>query len=169
MLVPSTIRTLPIFSPTLFCLPSPPLLLLFAFLLIHSHLSFILDPLRTFRPTRVWGWWMLHLIDNLFPPHLPPRSLSLSSSSLSTFIWHFPLFSYSTAPSYISSPHLSLSLSLSYLLSSSLFIISSHFSSRSTIFPSHTILPLTTLLSYLYRPYLLLPCTPLSTLQCLPR
>ncbi|PWY74913.1 hypothetical protein BO83DRAFT_18655 [Aspergillus eucalypticola CBS 122712] len=166
MLVPSTIRTLPIFSPSLFCLPSPPLLLLSAFLLIHSHLSFILDPLRTFRPTRVWGWWMLHLIDNLFPPHLPPRSLSLSSSSLSTSIWHFPLFSYSTAPSYISSPHLSLSLSLTYSLLLPLHhLISSH----STTFPSHTILPLTTLLSYLYRPCSLLPCTPLSTLHCLPR
>ncbi|OJZ82407.1 hypothetical protein ASPFODRAFT_171130 [Aspergillus luchuensis CBS 106.47] len=69
---------------------------------------------------------MLHLIDNLFPPHLPPRSLSLSSSSLSTSIWHFPLSSYSTAPSYISSPHLSLSLSLSLTYSLLHHLISSH-------------------------------------------
>ncbi|PYH69125.1 uncharacterized protein BO88DRAFT_42493 [Aspergillus vadensis CBS 113365] len=70
---------------------------------------------------------MFHLIDNLFPPHLPPRSLSLSSSSLSTSIWHSPLFSYSTAPSYISFPHLSLSLTYSLPpSSSSSHLISSH-------------------------------------------
>ncbi|OJJ69589.1 hypothetical protein ASPBRDRAFT_67470 [Aspergillus brasiliensis CBS 101740] len=118
----------------------------------------------------MWGWWMLHLIDNLFPPHLPPRSLSLSSSSWSTSIWHLPLFSYSTAPSYISSPRLSLFyiflLSLTFSTSSLNLPTSS---SRSTplLFPSYitSTRPVYLICTGLF---FLLPCTPLSTYTACP-